>query len=298
MTPVIVTLVVLLLVGLILMVWMLSGRNKLVRLRNITQESWAQIDVELQRRYDLLDNLMYVVQQAAGSENATLQQVAAARSNAMHARQDPNVGHGQQGQAEGQLSGAIRGVIHMQEQYPTLKTNQNFLQLQTEIVETENRIAAPRRFYNANVREYNTALQVFPTSISAKSGGFQPEEYFELDTPRPAPRPDCATWGSSKAASRSSSPSRCSTRSSNCRRRPRRPARSPASSPATASPSPGTGSRNPATASSRRSNPATASPVSRSSPSSPSSPATASSPVQPLNRPCADAPPTRIPVHE
>ncbi len=190
MTPVIVTLVVLLLVGLILMVWMLSGRNKLVRLRNITQESWAQIDVELQRRYDLLDNLMYVVQQAAGSENATLQQVAAARTNAMHARQDPNVGHGQQGQAEGQLSGAIRGVIHMQEQYPTLKTNQNFLQLQAEIVETENRIAAPRRFYNANVREYNTALQVFPTSISAKSGGFQPEEYFELDTPeaRTAPK--------------------------------------------------------------------------------------------------------------
>lgn len=190
MTPLIVTLVVLLLVGLILLVWTLSGRNKLVRLRNITQESWAQIDVELQRRYDLLDNLMYVVQQAAGAENATLQQVAAARAGAMQARQDPNVGPAQQGQAEGQLSGAIRGVIHMQEQYPTLKTNQNFLQLQAEIVETENRIAAPRRFYNANVREYNTALQVFPTSIAAKSGGFQPEEYFELDTPeaRTAPK--------------------------------------------------------------------------------------------------------------
>ncbi|WP_051815550.1 LemA family protein, partial [Glycomyces tenuis] len=190
MNTAIVILVLVLLIALILVFVALGGRNKLVRLRNITQESWAQIDVELQRRYDLLDNLMHVVQQAAGAENATLVQVSQARAAAMHARQDPNQGHAAQGQAEGQLSGAIRGVIHMQESYPTLKTNQNFLQLQAEIVETENRIAAPRRFYNANVREYNTALQVFPGSISAKMGNFQPEEYFELDSPeaRTAPR--------------------------------------------------------------------------------------------------------------
>ena len=190
MTTAIVILVVVLLIALILVFAALGGRNKLVRLRNITQESWAQIDVELQRRYDLLDNLMHVVQQAAGAENATLLQVTQARAAAMQARQDPNQGPAAQGQAEGQLSGAIRGVIHMQESYPTLKANQNFLQLQAEIVETENRIAAPRRFYNANVREYNTALQVFPGNISAKMGNFQPEEYFELDTPeaRSAPR--------------------------------------------------------------------------------------------------------------
>lgn len=190
MNTAIVILVVVLLIALILVFVALGGRNKLVRLRNITQESWAQIDVELQRRYDLLDNLMHVVQQAAGAENATLIQVSQARAAAMQARQDPSQGHAAQGQAEGQLSGAIRGVIHMQEAYPALKTNQNFLQLQAEIVETENRIAAPRRFYNANVREYNTALQVFPGSISAKLGGFQPEEYFELDSPeaRTAPR--------------------------------------------------------------------------------------------------------------
>ncbi|MCC3765012.1 LemA family protein [Glycomyces sp. TRM65418] len=188
--PIVWILIVLLLCGLIVMFAALGGRNKLIRLRNITQESWAQIDVELQRRYDLLDNLMYVVQQAAGSENATLRQVAEARAMAMQARQDPNVGHAGQGQAEGQLGNAIRGVIHMQESYPALQTNQNFLQLQAEITETENRIAAPRRFYNANVREYNTALQVFPGSISAKMGGFKPEEYFELDTPaaRQAPK--------------------------------------------------------------------------------------------------------------
>jgi LemA protein len=188
--PIVWILILLVLIGLILMFALLGGRNKLVRLRNITQESWAQIDVELQRRYDLLDNLMYVVQQAAGSENATLRQVAEARAMAMQARQDPNVGHAGQGQAEGQLGNAIRGVIHMQESYPALQTNQNFLQLQAEITETENRIAAPRRFYNANVREYNTALQVFPGSISAKMGGFKPEEYFELDTPaaRQAPK--------------------------------------------------------------------------------------------------------------
>jgi LemA protein len=182
--PIVWILIVLLLIGLILVFVAVGGRNKLVRMRNITQESWAQIDVELQRRYDLLDNLMYVVQQAAGSENATLRQVAEARAMAMQARQDPNQGHGAQGAAEGQLGNAIRGVIHMQESYPALQTNQNFLQLQTEITETENRIAAPRRFYNANVREYNTALQVFPGSISAKMGGFKPEEYFELDTPQ------------------------------------------------------------------------------------------------------------------
>ncbi len=188
--PIVWILILLLLIGLILVFAALGGRNKLVRMRNITQESWAQIDVELQRRYDLLDNLMYVVQQAAGSENATLRQVAEARAMAMQTRQDPNAGHGQQGQAEGQLGNAIRGVIHMQESYPALQTNQNFLQLQTEITETENRIAAPRRFYNANVREYNTALQVFPGSISAKMGGFKPEEYFELDNPaaRTAPK--------------------------------------------------------------------------------------------------------------
>ncbi|MQM24965.1 LemA family protein [Glycomyces albidus] len=188
--PIVWILILLLLIGLILMFAVIGGRNKLVRLRNITQESWAQIDVELQRRYDLLDNLMYVVQQAAGAENATLRQVAEARALAMQARQDPNAGHAAQGQVEGQLGNAIRGVIHMQEQYPALQTNQNFLQLQTELTETENRIAAPRRFYNANVREYNTALQVFPGSISAKMGGFKPEEYFELDTPeaRTAPK--------------------------------------------------------------------------------------------------------------
>jgi len=188
--PIVWILIVILLIGLILVFVAVGGRNKLVRLRNITQESWAQIDVELQRRYDLLDNLMYIVQQAAGSENATLRQVAEARAMAMQARQDPNTGHGAQGAAEGQLGNAIRGVIHMQEAYPALQTNQNFLQLQTEITETENRIAAPRRFYNANVREYNTSLQVFPGSISAKMGGFTPEEYFELDSPqaRVAPR--------------------------------------------------------------------------------------------------------------
>jgi LemA protein len=188
--PIVWILILLLLIGLILVFAALGGRNKLVRMRNITQESWAQIDVELQRRYDLLDNLMYVVQQAAGSENATLRQVAEARAAAMQTRQDPNAGHAQQGQAEGQLGNAIRGVIHMQEAYPALQTNQNFLQLQQEITETENRIAAPRRFYNANVREYNTALQVFPGSISAKMGGFKPEEYFELDSPaaRTAPK--------------------------------------------------------------------------------------------------------------
>jgi LemA protein len=188
--PIVWILILLLLIGLILVFIAIGGRNKLVRMRNITQESWAQIDVELQRRYDLLDNLMYVVQQAAGSENATLRQVAEARAAAMQTRQDPNAGHAQQGQAEGQLGNAIRGVIHMQEAYPALQTNQNFLQLQQEITETENRIAAPRRFYNANVREYNTALQVFPGSISAKMGGFKPEEYFELDSPaaRTAPK--------------------------------------------------------------------------------------------------------------
>ncbi|MFB9662140.1 LemA family protein [Glycomyces mayteni] len=188
--PIVWILILVLLIGLIVLFAVIGGRNKLVRLRNITQESWAQIDVELQRRYDLLDNLMYIVQQAAGAENATLRQVAEARSAAMQARQDPNAGHGVQGQVEGQLGNAIRGVIHMQEAYPALQTNQNFLQLQTEMAETENRIAAPRRFYNANVREYNTALQVFPGSISAKMGGFTPEEYFELDTPeaRTAPK--------------------------------------------------------------------------------------------------------------
>ncbi|QSB06138.1 LemA family protein [Natronoglycomyces albus] len=181
MDTTIVVLVLLLGVLLILGLVFLGSHNRLVRLRNLAQESWAQIDVELQRRYDLLENMMHVVQQAAGAENATLVQVAQARAAAVQARSNPQVGHGGQGAAEGQLSGAIRGMIMMQEQYPQLKSNQNFLQAQKEIVETENRIAAPRRFYNANVREYNTALQVFPGNIASKFGNFHPEEYFELE---------------------------------------------------------------------------------------------------------------------
>ncbi|MFC4333683.1 LemA family protein [Salininema proteolyticum] len=190
MTALFISLGALALIVVILLMVTMSSRNKLVRLRNITKESWAQIDVELQRRYDLLDNLMYVVQQAAGAEHAALVQVAQARAAAQQTRQNPNAGHGAQGQAEGQLTQAVRGVIQIQEQYPELKANQNFLQAQAEIVDTENRIAAPRRFYNANVREYNTAIEVFPGSMAAKMGGFVAEEYFELDTPeaRQAPK--------------------------------------------------------------------------------------------------------------
>jgi LemA protein len=157
--------------------------NRFVSQRNTIDESWRQVDVELQRRHDLIPNLVETVKASARFEQATLQQVMQARAQAVAARQAPNVGHAEQGQAEQQLSGALRGFFALAESYPELKSSQNFGQLQQQLAETEDRIAAGRRFYNGNVRAFNTRIGQFPSSIIAGMFKFRPAEYFEVDEP-------------------------------------------------------------------------------------------------------------------
>src|SRR5829696_6697767 len=157
--------------------------NRFVSQRNTIDESWRQVDVELQRRHDLIPNLVESVKASARFEQTTLQQVIQARAQAMAAREAPDVGHAQQGQAEQQLTGALRGFFALAESYPELKSSQNFLQLQQQLAETEDRIAAGRRFYNGNVRAFNTRIGQFPSSVIAGMGKFKPAEYFAVDEP-------------------------------------------------------------------------------------------------------------------
>jgi LemA protein len=156
--------------------------NRFVRQRNTIAEAWRQVDVELQRRHDLIPNLVEIVKGSARFEQATLQQVVQARTQAVATRES-GAGLAAQGQAERELSGALRGFFGLAESYPELRTSQNFLHLQQQLAETEDRIAAGRRYYNANVRAYNTRLGQFPSNVIAGSFKFNPAEYFEVDDP-------------------------------------------------------------------------------------------------------------------
>ncbi|HTL30510.1 MAG TPA: LemA family protein [Tepidisphaeraceae bacterium] len=159
--------------------------NKLVRLRQLIRESWGNVDVQLKRRYDLIPNLVNVVKGYAQHEKETLDEVIAARNRALS--NDGAIGT--QAQDEQQLVRATRHLLALAEAYPDLKASANFLALQQELVDTEDRIAAARRFYNANVRDYNVSRTTFPTMLVAGLGDFPPADYFEVDdyTVRQAP---------------------------------------------------------------------------------------------------------------
>ncbi|MPZ79967.1 MAG: LemA family protein [Actinophytocola sp.] len=159
----------------------ISMYNKFARQRNTIEESWRQIDVELQRRHDLIGNLVEVTKAAAQFEQQTLTQVVQARTQAVQAH---GAGPAAQGQAERSLNGALANFFAVAEQYPNLKANQDFLYLQQQMVETEDRIAAGRRFYNGNVRAFNTRFDTFPSSMVANFGKFQKKEYYEVDDPQ------------------------------------------------------------------------------------------------------------------
>ncbi|WP_062205530.1 LemA family protein [Demequina salsinemoris] len=167
--------IVLVVVALIV-VWAVAQYNGLVRLRNLVQESWRQIDVELQRRHDLIPNLVETVKGYAAHERSTLDEVTAARAAAAA----PGSGPAEQAQQENVLTQALGRLFAVAEAYPDLKANQNFLQLQQELTNTEDRVAAGRRFYNANVRSLNTKVETFPTNLIAGAFGFHREEYFEI----------------------------------------------------------------------------------------------------------------------
>jgi len=163
----------------IIVIWAIATYNGLVKLRNLVQEAWHQIDTELQRRHDLIPNLVETVKGYAAHEKATFEAVTAARAAAATPGSTP----AQQAQQENVLTQALGRLFAVAEAYPDLKANQNFLQLQTELTNTEDRVAAGRRFYNANVRELNTRVETFPITIIANMFHFVRAEYFETEDP-------------------------------------------------------------------------------------------------------------------
>lgn len=150
--------------------------NGLVRLRNKIDGAFAQIDVQLNRRHDLIPNLVETVKGYAAHESKTLEAVVAARNQATAA-----TGTAEKAQAENVLTGALKSLFAVAEAYPDLKANQGFQQLQSQLAETEDRIAFARQYFNDNVRIYNTKVQTFPTMFLARMGGFTEREYFEAD---------------------------------------------------------------------------------------------------------------------
>ena len=177
MPPIVPILVVLVIVGLIVIGLPIAWYNKLVRLRQLIRESWGNVDVQLKRRYDLIPNLVNVVKGYAQHERQTLDAVIEARNRAQSSA--GNIAT--QSQDEQQLVRATRQLFAIAEAYPDLKASANFLALQKELVDTEDRIAAARRFYNANVRDYNVSRTTFPTMLVAGFGDFPPADYFEVD---------------------------------------------------------------------------------------------------------------------
>jgi LemA protein len=172
-----ITLIIIGAIVVLLALWAASIYNGLIKLRNLVQEAWRQIDVELKRRHDLIGNLVETVKGYAAHERGTLEDVMKARSAAMAGDQSP----AQQAQSEGMLSAALGRLIAVAEAYPDLKANQNFMALQDELTSTEDRIASARRYYNANVRELNTKVETVPSNVVANIANVTRAEYFEAE---------------------------------------------------------------------------------------------------------------------
>jgi LemA protein len=170
--------VVIILIALVVLIglYLVVLYNGLVSLRNRIENAWAQIDVQLKRRYDLIPNLVETVKGYAAHERETLEAVIQARNMAMAAQ-----GPQQQAQTENMLSGALKSLFALSEAYPDLKANENFLNLQEELTGTEGRIAYARQFYNDTVYRYNTKIQSFPAVVIAGRFGFKEREYFEAE---------------------------------------------------------------------------------------------------------------------
>src|SRR5262245_28543633 len=160
-------------IGIVLLLAAVFAFNRLVRLRQNVRESWSAIDTELKRRYELVPNLVETVKGYASHEKQTLEQVVAARNAAAGNNGPPP----QQVGTENALTNSIRQIFAIAEAYPQLKANESFQQLQTQLADTETRISQARRFYNANVREMNTAVRIFPLSLLAGAFGFAQEPY-------------------------------------------------------------------------------------------------------------------------
>lgn len=165
--------------GLIVIIafWVVAIYNGLVRLRIRVEEAWSDIDVQLKRRYDLIPNLVETVKGYAKHEKEVFENVTKARSEAMQNNGEAS----SQAQTENMLTGALKSLFAVAEAYPDLKANENFLSLQDDLSEIEEKIQASRRFYNGNVRDFNTKIEIFPDSIVANMFNFKQKTFFELD---------------------------------------------------------------------------------------------------------------------
>ena len=163
----------------VIVIWVISVYNGLVAMRQRTNQAFADIDVQLKQRHDLIPNLVETVKGYAAHERGTLEAVVQARNAAIAA---PGVD--QKVAAENALSGALRQLFALSESYPALKANQNFQQLQSDLSDIENKLAASRRFFNNAVQEYNSGIQRFPAALFASSFGFAPKDFFDLGDQR------------------------------------------------------------------------------------------------------------------
>lgn len=159
--------------------------NSLVRSRNRVEEAWSDIEVQLKRRYDLIPNLVETVKGYAKQESSVLENVTKARVMAMNAGGDMK----ERLKDENMLSGALKSLFAVSENYPDLKSNQNFMQMQRDLTDTEDKIQAARRFYNGTVRDFNTRIQTIPTNIFASMMGFKAREFFDIDEKGPEGQP-------------------------------------------------------------------------------------------------------------
>lgn len=157
-------------------IWFIAMYNQFVQLTNRVKEAWSDIEVQMKRRYDLIPNLMETVKGYAAHEKDVFENVTKARAAAIGAQDMTG-----KAQAENMLSGALKSLFAVAEAYPQLRANENFLNLQNELTDTEDKVQAARRFYNGNVRDFNTLLQTFPQNLIANMFGFKSSEFFGLE---------------------------------------------------------------------------------------------------------------------
>jgi len=170
---------IILAIVIILIAWIILIYNKLVSLRNRGQEAWSDIDVQLKRRYDLIPNLVETVKGYASHEKELLEKVTQARAAAMGAQTVK-----ERSQAENALSATLKSLFAVSENYPQLKAATNFLELQRELTDTEDKIQAARRFYNSNARDLNIKIESFPSNLIASLFGFTKMDFFEIEEPK------------------------------------------------------------------------------------------------------------------
>ncbi|TSC90641.1 MAG: LemA protein [Candidatus Berkelbacteria bacterium Licking1014_96] len=166
----------LVIIAVVLVIYVISIFNGLVRLKNRTKEAWSDIEVQLKRRYDLIPNLIKTVKGYASHEREVFEKVTETRANAISAQ-----GVEDQQKAENMLTGALKSLFAVAENYPDLKASTNFLELQRELTDTEDKIEAARRFYNANVRDLNIKIESFPSNIVASMFGYKQMRLFEME---------------------------------------------------------------------------------------------------------------------